>query len=65
MAALIPVFGPYLGLIPAVIAALVGPTHIHNNAVAAVVVVIAFTIINEVVVQNPLSQTGRRGAGPA
>ena len=48
VAALIPVFGPYLGLVPAVIAALVSPTHIHNNLVAAIVVVIAFTIINEV-----------------
>ena len=48
VAALIPVFGPYLGLIPAVIAALVGPTHIHSNVVAAIVVVLAFTVINEV-----------------
>ena len=48
VASLIPVFGPYLGLIPALVAALVGPTHIHSNLVAAVVVVIAFTVINEV-----------------
>jgi len=48
VAALIPVFGPYLGAIPAVIAALIGPTHIHNPVVAAVVILILFVIINEV-----------------
>jgi predicted PurR-regulated permease PerM len=47
VAALIPVFGPYLGAIPAVIAALIGPTHFHNPVIAAVLVVIWFVIINE------------------
>ena len=47
-ASLIPVFGPYLGAIPAVLAALIGPTHIHSNVVAAVVILVYFILINEV-----------------
>lgn len=46
-ASLIPVFGPYLGAVPAVIAALVSPTH-FAPAVAAVVILVWFVIINEV-----------------
>lgn len=47
VAALIPVFGPYIGAIPAIIAALIGPTHFHP-VVSAVVVLLWFVIINEV-----------------
>jgi predicted PurR-regulated permease PerM len=47
VAALIPVFGPYLGAIPAVIAALVGPTHFPNGVVAATIILVWFVIINE------------------
>lgn len=43
----IPVFGPYLGAIPAVVLALIAPTHIGNNVVAAIVIVCLFTLINE------------------
>lgn len=45
---LIPVFGPYLGAIPAVIAAIIGPTHFSSSIVAAVVVVVAFVVVNEI-----------------
>ncbi len=48
VAALIPVFGPYIGAIPAVIAALIGPTHLHNPVAAAIAVVVLFIVINEV-----------------
>lgn len=47
VAALIPVFGPYLGAIPAVIAALVGPTHFHNPVAAAALILAWFIFINE------------------
>lgn len=47
VASLIPVFGPYIGAVPAVIAALVGPTHFSNPIVAAVVVLGLFVVINE------------------
>ncbi len=47
VASLIPVFGPYIGALPAIVAALVGPTHFHNPVVAAVLVVILFVVINE------------------
>lgn len=47
VAALIPVFGPYLGAVPAIIAALVGPTRFHNNIEAAVVTLVLFILINE------------------
>jgi len=47
VAALIPVFGPYIGAVPAIIAALIGPTHFHP-AVSAAVVLLWFVIINEV-----------------
>lgn len=43
----IPVFGPYIGAIPAVILALIAPSHIGNNVVAAIVVICLFTLINE------------------
>ncbi|HEX5323283.1 MAG TPA: AI-2E family transporter [Capsulimonadaceae bacterium] len=46
-AALIPVFGPYLGAIPAVLLALIAPTHMGNNIVAAIVIICLFTLINE------------------
>ena len=46
-AALIPVFGPYLGAVPAIIAALIGPTHFQSNVVAAVIILVWFIIINE------------------
>jgi predicted PurR-regulated permease PerM len=47
VAAIIPVFGPYLGAIPAVLAALIGPTHFHNNVVAAALILLWFIFINE------------------
>ncbi len=47
VAALIPVFGPYIGALPAVIAAVIGPTHIHNPVVAAIAVIVLFVVINE------------------
>ena len=47
IAALIPVFGPYLGAVPAIIAALVAPSHFHP-VVAAALVLVWFVIINEV-----------------
>jgi len=46
VASLIPVFGPYLGAVPAIIAALIGPTHFHPGLAAALVVVL-FVVINE------------------
>ena len=46
VASLIPVFGPYLGAIPAIVAALIGPTHFHPGVAAALVVAL-FVIINE------------------
>ncbi len=45
-ASLIPVFGPYIGAVPAIIAALIGPTHFHP-AVSAALVAFWFVIINE------------------
>lgn len=48
VAALIPVFGPYIGAIPAVILALISPTHIHSPVWAAVAVIALFILINEV-----------------
>lgn len=45
-ASLIPVFGPYIGAVPAIIAALIGHTHFHPG-VAAGLVVLLFVIINE------------------
>lgn len=47
VASLIPVFGPYLGAVPAIIAALVGPTRFHSPVAAAVVVLVLFVLINE------------------
>jgi len=47
VAALIPVFGPYIGAIPAILAALIGPTHFESPVVAAVVVVGLLIAINE------------------
>jgi predicted PurR-regulated permease PerM len=47
LTALIPVFGPIIGAIPAVAAALTSPTHFGNPIVAAIAVVVMFTIINE------------------
>lgn len=46
IASLIPVFGPYIGALPAIIAALVGHTHFHP-VVSAVLVLVLFVIINE------------------
>ena len=49
VAALIPVFGPYIGAIPALIAALVGPTRFgHDTTVAAIAVIVLFVLINEI-----------------
>ena len=49
VAALIPVFGPYIGAIPALIAALVGPTHFgHNTTLAAIAVIVWFILVNEI-----------------
>ena len=47
-ASLIPVFGPYIGAIPAVLVALITPTHIHSPVGAALAVVALFVVINEV-----------------
>jgi len=47
VAALIPVFGPYIGAVPAVILALISHTHFHP-VVAAVIVLLWFVLINEV-----------------
>ncbi len=47
VAALIPVFGPYLGALPAIVAAVVGPTHFHSPVVSAVLVLLLFIVINE------------------
>lgn len=46
--ALIPVFGPYIGIIPALVAAIVGPTHLHNALTSAIAVLVYFTIVNEI-----------------
>ena len=46
-ASLIPVFGPYIGIIPALIAAIIGPTHFHSPVGAAIAVVLYFVAINE------------------
>ncbi len=48
VASLIPVFGPYIGAIPAVLVALITPTHIHSPVGAAIAVVVLFVVINEV-----------------
>jgi len=48
VASLIPVFGPYIGAIPAVLVALISPTHIHSPIGAAIAVVVLFVVINEV-----------------
>ena len=46
-ASLIPVFGPYIGAAPAILLALLTPTHFANNMVAAVVLLLVFVAINE------------------
>ncbi len=46
VASLIPVFGPYIGAVPAIVAALVGPTH-FSPAVSAGLVLLLFVLINE------------------
>lgn len=45
---LIPVFGAYLGGVPAIIAALVGPTRLSSPGIAAVIILVIFIVINEV-----------------
>lgn len=45
-AALIPVFGPYIGAVPAVLAAVIEPTHLPP-VWAAVVILLWFVVINE------------------
>ena len=45
-ASLIPVFGPYLGAIPAIVAALATPTHVSPVA-GAIIIAIWFLVINE------------------
>jgi len=47
VASLIPVIGPYIAAVPAVLAALIGPTHLTPVA-GAVVVLVMFIVINEV-----------------
>ena len=47
VASLIPVFGPYIGAIPAVLVALISPTHIHSPVGAAIAVIVLFVAINE------------------
>jgi len=46
VASLIPVFGPYIGAVPAIIAALIGHTHFAHG-IAAGLVVLLFVVINE------------------
>ena len=46
VASFIPVFGPYIGAVPAVLAALIGPTHLTPVA-GAVVVAVLFVLITE------------------
>jgi predicted PurR-regulated permease PerM len=46
-ASLIPVFGPYIGATPAIILALLTPTHFHNRIAAAIVLLAIFVTINE------------------
>jgi predicted PurR-regulated permease PerM len=46
-ASLIPVFGPYIGAAPAILLALLTPTHFANRIVAAVVLLVIFVTINE------------------
>lgn len=48
IASLIPVFGPYIAAVPAVLAALLGPTRFTNPMGAAITVLVLFIIINEV-----------------
>ena len=48
VAALIPVFGPYIGALPAVVAALIGPTHLSSPVLSAAAVLVLFIFINEV-----------------
>ena len=48
VASLIPVFGPYIGAVPAVLVALISPTHIHSPVGAAIAVIVLFVAINEV-----------------
>lgn len=48
VASLIPVFGPYIGAVPAVIVALISPTHISSPVGAAIAVVVLFVVINEI-----------------
>ncbi len=48
VASLIPVFGPYIGAIPAVLVALISPTHLHSPVGAAIAVIVLFVAINEV-----------------
>jgi len=45
-ASLIPVFGPYIAAIPAVLAALIGPTHLSPVG-GAIAVVVLFVVLNE------------------
>jgi predicted PurR-regulated permease PerM len=47
-ASLIPVFGPYLGAIPAILAALLTKTHFENPMAAVIAVGVLFFVINEV-----------------
>jgi len=48
VASLIPVFGPYIGAVPAVLIALITKTHIPSPVGAALAVIVLFVIINEV-----------------
>lgn len=47
VASLIPVFGPYIAAVPAILAALIGPTHLSPVG-GAIAVLILFILINEV-----------------
>lgn len=48
MAALIPVFGPYIGAIPAIGSALLGSTRFGNHISSTIAIVVFFIVINEV-----------------
>jgi len=46
-ASLIPVFGPYIGAAPAIVLALLTPTHFASRLVGALVLLVVFVAINE------------------
>ena len=65
-ASLIPVFGPYIGAIPAVIAASLTPeNHGLSPVIRAVLILLVFNRHQRGRLEDPLSASGRRRAGAA